>query len=157
MRDLGPKPSPAFSKQVEFAASQSFGLGTSGEMTASIIGTPIGCPKTAGVIANVFLSVESSGKDDSHALQVTGEVFINSVTCLTTKPSITHVSGEAAQHKTTKITGDTGIAQAVVDTDANTYEAGDVISADLVLVRTATPTTEIKNPVIVVELEPELP
>jgi len=156
MRNLTPYPTPAFSAQVEFAASQSFGLGISGELTADVSGTPIGCPKKAGKVANVFLSVNKCGKDDTDPLQVTGEVYINSVTCLTTKPSIGYVSGEDSQQKTTKITGDTGIAAAVVNPDANTYNPGDVITADLTLERT-TPDTEMSNPVIVVELEPNLP
>jgi len=152
-----PFPSPAFSKQVEFALSQSFGVNFSGEITADAGNSPIGSPKTAGKVANVFLSVEKSGKDDTNPLQVTGEVLINSVSCLTTKPSIAHVSGEASQQKTTIVTGDTGIAQAVMDTDANSYNPGDVLSASLTVVRTASPTTEILNPVIVVELEPYTP
>ena len=157
MRDLTPFPSPHFSKQVEFALSQSFGVAVSGEFTVGRANAPIGAPKRAGKVANVYLSVEKTGKDDSNPLQVSGEVYINSVSCLTTKPSIAHVSGEASQQKTTLITGDTGIAQAVIDTDNNSYNPGDVLTADLLLERSATPTTEMINPVIVVELEPESP
>lgn len=157
MRSLTPFPSPQFSKQVEFAASQSFGLSVSGELTTGRDNATVGAPKTAGKVANVFLSVQKSGKDDTNPLQVSGEVYINSVSCLTTKPSIAHVSGEASQHKTTKITGDTGITQAVMDPDNNSYNPGDVITADLLLERSDSPTTEMLSPVIVVELEPEAP
>lgn len=147
-------PTPAFSKQAEFAIAQSFGASISGELSASRMNVPIGSPKEGGRVANVYLSVEACGKDDSAALQVSGEVYINSVSCLTTKPSITYVSGEDSQQKTTIVAGDTGIAQAVIDTDNNTFNAGDVLTADFILERTASPTTEIKTPVIVVELEP---
>jgi hypothetical protein len=157
MRSLTPFPGPAFSKQVEFALSQTFGMSFSGEFKADVDNKPIGAVKTAGKVANVFLSVEKSGKDDTNPLQVSGEVFINSVSCLTTKPSIAHVSGEASQQKTTIVTGDTGIAQAAMDTDNNSYVPGDVLTATLTLERTGSPTTEILNPVIVVELEPESP
>jgi hypothetical protein len=68
---------------------------------------------------------------------------------------ISHVSGEASQQKTTKVTGDTGITQGVVDPTANTFTAGDIFTYELYLQRTATPTTEIANPCIVVELEPD--
>jgi hypothetical protein len=156
MRILTPFPSPAFSKQVEFALSQSFGVAVSGELTASRTGMPFGAVKTAGKIANVFLSVNDVGVDATDPLQVSGEVYINSVSCLTTKPSIGHIVGEVSQQKTTLITGDTGMAQAVIDTDNNSYNPGDVITADLILERT-TPETEMSNPVIVVELEPESP
>jgi hypothetical protein len=67
------------------------------------------------------------------------------------------VSGEASQQKTTIATGDTGITQAVMDTDNNSYNPGDVITVTLSLTRTASPTTEMLNPVIVLELEPESP
>lgn len=157
MRHLTPYNSPHFSKQVENSLSQSFGVSVSGEFTASRSGVPLGAVKTAGKVANVFLSVDKTGKDDTNQLAVSGEVFINSVSCLTTKPSIAHVSGEVSQQKTTLITGDTGIAQAVIDTDNNSYNPGDVLTAELTLQRTATPTTEMINPVIVVELEPESP
>ena len=85
---------------------------------------------------------------------IDGEVSINGISCLTTQASITHVSGEASQHKTTVVTGDTGITQAVIDGDNNSFSQGDLFTCDLTLVRTSSPTTEILNPCIVVELEP---
>jgi hypothetical protein len=157
MRTLTPFPTPHFSKQVELVVSQPFCASFSGEFTANVSGAPLGAPKTAGRVANVFLSVQMSGKDDSNPLQITGEVYINSTSCLTTRPGIIHVSGEASQQKTTKITGDTGIVQAEIDADNATYNPGDMITYDLLLTRTSSPTTEIINPCIVVELEPESP
>jgi len=125
----------------------------SGELTANLGDTPLGAVRRSGRIKEVFLSVGASGKDDSSSLQVEGDVLINGVTCLTTNPIIAHVSGEASQQKTTKITGDTGITQAVISS-ANTVTAGDVITCSLTLTRTASPTTEISSPIVVVEFEP---
>lgn len=157
MRDLLPYSSPHFSKQCEFAIGQSFGACVSGEFTANQMGTPIGAVKKAGTIANVFLSCIASGKDDSNTLSFTCDIFINGVSCLTTPPVIAHVSGEASTSKTTKITGDTGITQAVMNQSANSLSPGDVVTYDLVLTRTASPTTEINTPCVVVELEPASP
>jgi hypothetical protein len=42
-----------------------------------------------------------------------------------------------------------------MDADNFSFDPGDVITADLVLTRTASPTTEILNPCLVLELEPE--
>jgi hypothetical protein len=154
MRELGPYSDPSFRKQAEFVLSQSMSYCVSGEFTANDMGFPLGVPKRAGKIANVFLSCEQSGKDDSNALSFTCDVRINATSCLTTPPVIAHVSGEASQQKTTKVTGDTGITQAVMDTSNWTFNEGDVITANLVLTRTASPTTEMKTACIVVELEP---
>jgi len=126
----------------------------SGEITANVKGKPLGAANLGGRVSEVFLSVEESGKDDTNTLSIEGDVFINGTSCLTTKPKIAHVSGEASQQKTTVVTGDTGITQSVMDPDNNAFSIGDVFSYDFNLTRTASPTTEIKHPVIVVRLEP---
>jgi hypothetical protein len=127
----------------------------SGQITATQRGKPLGAIGVGGRVSNVWLSCLASGKDDGNTLSIAADVKINGTTCLTTQPAIAHVSGEASQQKTTKITGDTGITQASMSS-SNTVTAGDVLTYDLVLTRTATPTTEISNVVIVVELEPEI-
>ena len=154
MRILSPYTDPSFSKQVEFVLSQSFGDCVSGEFTEDKMNAPIGSPKTAGKIANVFLSCEQSGKDDTDSLSFTTDVRINGVSCLTTPPVIEHVSGETSQQKTTVISGDTGITEAVMDNDANSFNPGDVVTYDLVITRTS-PETEIRTPCVIIELEPE--
>jgi len=126
----------------------------SGEITGLTGHNPLGAVRKAGRVIDVSLSVGASGKDDTNPLQISGDVYINGTTCLSTKPSIAHVSGEASQQKTTKVTGDTGIAQAVINASANTVAPGDVITCSFSVERTSTPTTEISNPVIVVEFEP---
>jgi len=128
----------------------------SGEVTASIAGSPLGAARFAGRVQKCWFTVGASGKDDTNPLQIRGELYINGVTCLSTRPLISHVSGEASQHKTTRLTGDTGVTQAVIDGDANTFSAGDIFTYDFDLVRTASPTTEISNIVLCAELEPEI-
>lgn len=149
----GPYPSPGFKQQVAGAAETPLIATISGEVTTSKNGVPVGAVRDAGLVKNVFMSVGASGKDDSNTLSLEADVQINGTTCLTTKPKIAHVSGEASQQKTTKDDSDTGITQAVMST-ANAYSPGDVITVDWSLARTASPTTEIANAALVIELEP---
>jgi len=148
-----PRPNAQFTAQVNAAAFNPLQASYSGELVATQT-VPLGAAKKPGRLSDFWLSANASGKDDNSALQVSGEVYINSVSALTTRPSIEHVSGEASQNKTTKVTGDTGITQAVIDQDANTVAPGDMITAVLTVVRTATPATEMSNLAIVVELQP---
>lgn len=154
LQGRGPYPVPNWRK---LAAQNIFPPETgnySGEITANVKNAPIAAARFNGVITDVWMSIGASGKDDTNPLQISGEVTINGVSCLTTKPSIAHVSGEASQQKTTKVTGDTGIAQAVINASANSVTQGDVISFEFTVERTGSPTTEMSNPVIVVEFEP---
>lgn len=153
-RQQGPYPSPAFLKQIAANVLPPIMYSYSGEVTGKINNAPMGAALTSGKVKSVWMTVGASGKDDSNPLQISGEVSINGISCLTTQASITHVSGEASQHKTTVVTGDTGITQAVIDGDNNSFSQGDLFTCDLTLVRTSSPTTEILNPCIVVELEP---
>jgi hypothetical protein len=154
MKERSFSPEPFFKKRLaKFVMPPLQGL-YSGELVASEEMT-IGAARFAGEVTGVWMSVRASGKDDLNELNVSGEVYISGTTCLTTTPMIAHISGEISQKKTTKVTGDTGIVQGVVDPTANTVEAGDVITAAFTVERTGSPTTEIDNPVIVVELEPK--
>lgn len=150
----GPYPSPAFFKQIAGDGVFPLVAKYSGELTDNVKNAALGAAPRGCRIKNVWMSVEKTGKDDSNSLHVTGEVYINSTTCLTTRPSIGHISGESSQQKTTRVTGDTAITQAVVDPDANTLTDGDVITYDLDVTRIASPTSEIRNVVLVVDLEP---
>lgn len=150
----GPFPDPAFDKQVA-AVQMQFSMDTvSGEISASDGGRGLGIARYAGKILNAGLSVLASGKDDTNTLSVEADVLINGVSALTTKPKIAHVSGEASAQKTTLETGDTGITQCVVNAAACEFAVGDVIQWNMLLTRTASPTTEMSNPSLVVEVEP---
>jgi len=150
----GPFPSPAFKKQIA-ANDPSPMIGIfSGEITASAPGRMLGAANIGGVVSDVWLSVGASGKDDSNALSLTVDVKINGTSCLSTKPVIAHVSGEASTNKTTKVSGDTGIIQRVLDADNNSVSPGDVITYDITQARTPSPTTEMSAVAVVVEFEP---
>lgn len=149
-----PYPSVNFAQQVNEVTEPSLVALYSGQITASKAGVLIGAVKGAGKVVDVYLSIKGSGKDDSNTLSFTADVYINGATCLTTAPVIAHVSGEAATNKTTVETGDTGITQAVLDYSAISYSPGDIFTCDWILTRTASPTTEIENAVLVVDIEP---
>jgi len=150
----GPFPNPGFPKQVNVVMEPHIGAIFSGEFTSTVRGYPLGAAKHAGRVSDVWLSCGASGKDDTNTLQAELDVKINGTTCLTTKPVIAHVSGEASTNKTTKESGDTGVTLAVIDSSADDYSPGDMFTADLVLTRTLTPTTEMANLAVVVEPEP---
>jgi hypothetical protein len=126
----------------------------SGEITVSQTGVNLGMARYGGRILNLGLSVLASGKDDTNALSIEADVFINGTSALTTKPKIAHVSGEVSQQKTTLQTGDTGITKAVVNAAAAEFAVGDVITFNFEITRTASPTTEISNPIALLEVEP---
>jgi hypothetical protein len=127
----------------------------SGDQTADALANPLGIARFDGAIVGFYVSVGGSGKDDSNALSAAFDVNINGVSALTTEADIAHVSGEASQHKTTfPEAADTGVTEAVIDPDAAEFSAGDVITWDFDITRTASPTTEISNPCVIVELRP---
>ena len=151
---LGPFPSPAFKKQIAANDPSPMMATFSGEITASAPGRPLGAANFAGVVSDVWFSVAESGKDDSASLSMTVDVMINGTSCLTTTPIIAHVSGEASTNKTTKVSGDTGVTLRVLDSDNNDVSPGDVLTYDITLTRTASPTTEMNAVAVVVEFEP---
>ena len=152
----GPFENPSFASQIESVNMSPMMVCFSGQITTSKAGYPIGATRFAGHISDVWISVGASGKDDSNSLSMAANAYINGTTCLTTAPVIAHVSGEASAQKSTVSTGDTGITQAVVDNSANQFTAGDIITVALTLTRTASPTTEMANACIVVELMPDV-
>lgn len=151
----GPFPTVAILRQLAANVMPPLQDQISGEITGNYKHRPLGAAQMGGRVTDVWMSVKESGKDDAAALNFSGEVFINGTSCLSTVASISHISGESSQQKTTRITGDTGAVEAVVDGDANTFSAGDVFTWNLTLGRTATPTTEINTPCMVVVLEPD--
>jgi len=151
---LGPYPTVAFSEQVADKAMPPL-IGTvSGELTADRYTLPIGMTRTAGHVSDVAFSLLSCGRVNSNPLNLEVDVLINGTTCLTTKPKITAVTGAASEHRTTIASG-TGIVEAVIDGAANSFDAGDIITATLDITRTDTPTTEMGNFAMIVELEPD--
>lgn len=150
----GPYPSPGARKQWAANSPVAMLAVISGELTTDVRGCPLGAANIAGKISNVWMSVEQSGKDDSNTLSLTCDVKINGTSCLSTPPVIAHVSGEASAQKTTKDDQDTGVTQCAMDGDNNDVSYGDILTYDMVLTRTASPTTEMRTFAIAVEFEP---
>lgn len=149
----GPYPSPAAMKQ--FASNQIPALqaSVSGEISASKTSIPMGAVNIRGRVQAAFLSFGDCGRDDSDDLYVELNVKINGTTCMTTKPKVPANDGSASEQKTTKVTGDTGIVQGVVNASANSVSPGDVVTVDFELTRVS-PDTEMANCFAVVEVEP---
>ena len=154
MRPLTVSPTPKFNQYLAANVLSPMSAVLSGEITTNIARAPLGAVRTGCTISDVWMSINSSGKDDTNALSLTGNVYINGTTCLTTAPIIAHVSGEAATNKTTKNANDTGVTQSVIDTTANTCAPGDTLTYSFTRTRTASPTTEMNNAVLVVEFLP---
>ena len=153
--DSGPLPTQRFAQQVADVALPPLFGSLSGEVTVSVMGQPLGLARFDGAIVGVYASVLASGKDDTNDLNAEFDVKINGTTIFTTKPKIAHVSGEASQQKTTyPEAADTGITDAVINASAAEFSTGDMIDWDFVLTRTASPTTEMSQPSIIVELRP---
>lgn len=152
---VGPFAEPGWRKRLAANILEPLTGTYSGELSANVTNLTLGATRFAGEIVGVWMSVGASGKDDSNELNISGEVYINGNAVLTTPAMIAHISGETSQAKTTLVTGDTGITQAVFSGESwRLFNPGDVITGKFTVQRTASPTTEIANPVIVVELEP---
>lgn len=152
-----PRPSLPFAQDIADWVEPVFSVFHSGELSASVVGKPIGAAIRPGRIRDVWMSVLKSGVGESAvSLVVSGEVYINGVTCHLTTPKIAFVSGETSTHKTTLLTGDTGITQASIDEANNSVDAGDIFSCDLLVQRTS-PDEEIENVVLVVDFLPDYP
>jgi len=150
---IGPFPQPGWRKRISLNALDPMQATYSGELKATLgVGT-IGAVRTSGRVNDYWISANACGQDDDAPLGITGELYINGTTCLSTKPTIYYVSGEASQTKTTKASG-SGITQAVIDRTADTFTPGDVLTYQITLARTASPDVEMSNLCIVVELEP---
>ena len=151
----GPLPTPDFRRQVAQESFPPFVDGVSGEFTNSGEVRILGVAAFAGKVVNVIGSVAGSGKNDSSVPTVTFDVAINGTSIFTTKPIIAHVSGEVNQHKTSyDEADDTGITAAVINEDANTFAIGDILTWTAKYSGAAVPTTKIKSPSILVEVEP---
>jgi len=131
-------------------------LSISGELTKTVYESPLGMVINGGRVSDIFMSIEKSavlGAGDG--CSISGEVFVNGVSCLATRCSISAISGESTQHKTTAIGGDTGIVQAVLDADAVDVSVGDIISATVTVNLTSSPDSQAQRLVLAVMFEPD--
>ena len=149
-------PSPTFAKQAtEFGlpAAKAF---VNGEITADVNGL-FDITRQAGKITDVAIAVNASGLDNANPLTMEVDVYLDGVTCLTTKPKITYTSGEASQQISTAISGEyTDIVCAVLDTDAVDFSENTIVSFQANLTRTGSPGTEMEGLCVFVKYEPFL-
>jgi hypothetical protein len=126
----------------------------SGEITVTTGQVPMGMITVkSGNIKAAYLAVTQRGID-SNTLSVEADVRINGTSIFTTKPKVaglTSVGGGAST-----VAAGTGITQAVIGTTVNKVYFGDRITRVFTIVRTASPTNEIANPTVVIELEPTI-
>lgn len=153
-KSWGPYAQPGMPQRVSAMVEAPASITFSGELSVQANNISFRSPRFAGKITDAWLTVQESGRDDTlNDLYVEGNVYINGSTVLTTKPKIVANSGEASEQKTTIVTGDTNITQAVIDGTANSYNPGDALTGSFELTRTS-PTTEMADLVLVIEFEP---
>lgn len=150
----GPLPNPDFRRMVSLEVMAPLTDLVSGEVSANV-DRPLGIARFAGKINAINLVVADCGWDaDAEAPHFSGDVRINGVSALTTKPSIKGNDDASAQKTTFLDAGDTGITQAVVNAAANTFAQGDVLSWYLTYSGESSPDEKIKIPGVIVEVEP---
>ena len=156
LKYTGPYPTTDFPRQVARVNMPPFKDTISGEIvTASRADRTLGIANIAGKIIGLIASVSTCGKRDSSEPTGTFDVKINGVSALSTKAVIAHVSGEAAQFKTTwSEAADTGITQAVVNNAACDLAIGDLVTWQFVYTGNDSPTVKMANPTIIVEVDP---
>jgi hypothetical protein len=151
----GPLPSLDFRRQVANEVMIPFVDAISGEFVSSGEVRTLGVANFTGKVVRTIESVAASGKNDSSVPKVTFDVAIDGVSIFTTKPVIAHVSGELSQHKTTfSEADDTGITTEVINQSSCEFAIGSILTWTAVYSGAANPTTKIKNPSIIVEVEP---
>lgn len=119
-----------------------------GEVTADTLRTVFVAPQ-AGQIVSVVGGVEENGSDGSNPLTMTFTVKKGATAVCSTDPAILKTAASDAQVDT--YASGTGITQAIIKTDGSaTFAAGDNISCLFDITRTASPTTEITTPSVIV-------
>lgn len=125
----------------------------SGTITADSNGQILmgACPQ-AGKVTNIFGSVGTVGSDASSNLSLAYVVKKNGTTVCSTEAKIDKTAGTGTQRLTT-VTATTGITTAVLKTDGTAkFVAGDTLSFDFDITRAGTPSTEMTDAAIVVEV-----
>ncbi len=103
-----------------------------GSFSADSLNIALFSARAAGKISAVYLTVGTNATDATDALTLKGDVKINTVSALTTLPEIDGGTTTAGSGRKSTIGGAaTGIVPAVVNTAANTFVAGDVITTSL--------------------------
>ena len=150
----GPLPSPDFRRMVADEVMPPIVDIISGEVAANA-DRPLGIARYAGKIKSVNLSCADCGWDaDAQAPYFSADVRINGASAMTTKPAIKGNDDESEQKTTFSEAGDTGVTEAVINTAANTFAIGDVLSWYLTYSGESSPDAKIKMPGIIIDFEP---
>ena len=151
-------PGPVFEKQASIYGQPDAKGFVNGDIDADFSGYPLHYCRHAGNIADVSLLLAEAGQDDDNTLSMEVDVQINGVSCLSTKPKISYVSGEASGRKGTMVSGEyTDTIQSILDYDNISYVPGDIITFDGDITRTSSPDTEMAGMCVNVEFDPYLP
>lgn len=103
-----------------------------------------------GQIVNAGLYVAGSGMDDINPLSLELDVMINGTSIFSILPLISKSTWGVAANT---FKAGYGVTVGVVDGEANTLAVGDVVTFDLELIRTASPTEEMAGAVLVLEIQ----
>ena len=113
-------------------------------ITTSITLMPAGVATTGGKITDVILMLQG-GADTVNPLSMTAVVKKNGTDVASTDAAISFHSGAGTGNVSTYAAG-TGITQVVLKTDGTAnFVAGDFITVDFNVIRTASPGTEMSN------------
>lgn len=102
-----------------------------GAFSADSLNILIGAMRASGKVDEVFLVVGTNATDAVDPLTLAGDVKINAVSCLTTLPLIAGGTTTAGSGKQTSLVAKTGVTVGVVNTAANSFVKGDVLTASL--------------------------
>lgn len=149
-----PLKSPAFgpSASAMLGKAQRLMATISGEFTASKNGMILGVAPFTGRVKAVNIGLNNCGRDDSNPLNSAVDVKVNGTTIFSTKPSIDRNNGSAGTKKST-FGGETGVTQPVFTVVRPPVSAGDTLTCDVTVTRTASPTTEMNGLSVFVDLE----
>lgn len=157
-RYRGPLPTSDFNKMLAYEVMPPMVDFVSGEIHHTPFNSGermLGIARYSAKVKSVNMSLLLSGKNNTNVPTVEADVFINRASCLTTKPKIKHVSGEATQQKTTfSEAGDTGVTASVVNESANSIVAGDVLTWRVYYSGEKAPTSKPHGAGIIVEFDP---
>ncbi len=131
-------------KTYVYCQSSKAGADFPADITASVADETLFVAEEAGTIEDVIVYADNTGTDASNALEIEADVDIGGSSCLTTLPKITKAAADRSNSKA----GGAGVTGAAIDTAANTLTAGDRVSVDLNLTRTASPTDEMAGVIV---------
>lgn len=118
-----------------------------GDITASVTATAVGIARGAGTISRGGFRLGNTGADSTNPLSLELDVLINGTSIYTTKPALAKTASDGAS----TLSAGTGVTVGVIDETKNILAAGDVITYTLTLTRTASPSDEMADALVVID------